>query len=167
MFTTRTATFDFGARSCVPGSTEVQYCTSQPALLRLPVHFRQIGHISRRTGLKHNALHNPYQQALVVRCVGLFLLRPHDPAVFISRPHPPGCFVRQRCTGGCERHLLQSLSHRALLIKVARFITTITGHRLSIAWHQHSVASHSNMRRNVLGLSNHCELNAIDHRLTI
>jgi len=76
----------------VPGATEVQYSTSQLALLRLPAHFRRIIQISRPTGVMHNALHKPYLQALAIRCAVLSLLRPHESAVYFPSPsllYPP------------------------------------------------------------------------------
>lgn len=67
----------------VPGSTGVQYCTSQPALLRLPAHFRQIGQIYRPAGVMYNAPHNLWLSA--VSCHPIFFLTDLQ---FISHPPP-------------------------------------------------------------------------------
>ena len=119
---------------------------------------------TRLTCVMHNAPHNTYVQALAVRCAVLSPLHTHGLQCVSRSPH---CNICPRCRGGYGRHLLQSLSHQALLIKVAHLITTITCHRLSIIWHQQSVASHSNMQWNVFGKSNSCDSNAIGHWLTI
>ena len=85
---TRTATFDYVARAGCAGSDGVEYSTSQPALLRLPAHFRRISHISRPTGEMHNALHNPYPQTLAICCVVLSLLRPNESAIYFPPASP-------------------------------------------------------------------------------
>jgi len=141
----------------VPWSTVVQYCSSQPVLLRLAAHFRPNGQISCPTELMHNAPHNSYLQAVSVRCALLPLLRPQCISC------PPRRSIRPRCGGGYGCRLLPTLSHRARLINVARIITTITRHRVSIVWHQHHAASHGN----VFGGSNHCESNAFGQRVTV
>lgn len=48
-----------GPRLRVPGSTGFHYCTTQPALLRLPAHVHQVGQLSLPKGVMHNAPHNP------------------------------------------------------------------------------------------------------------
>jgi len=53
---------------------------------------------------------------------------------------PPLSYIRPRCEGGYRLLPLPTRSHRARMIMVACVITTITRHRLSIIWHQHSVA---------------------------
>ena len=84
---------------------------------------------------------------------------------FISRPPPR--YIRQRCRGGYGRSLLQSPSIRARLIKVVCVITNIIRHRFSNVWHDHSVAIHSNMRRNVFDDCHRCESNGIGHRVAM
>jgi hypothetical protein len=53
---------------------------------------------------------------------------------------PPLRYIRPRCEGGYRLLPLPTRLHRARMIMVACVITTITRHRLSIIWHQHSVA---------------------------
>jgi len=113
-------------------------------------------------GVMHNAPCNPYLQTLAVRCALIsLLLRTSLQCISCLFRH----YIWPRCRGGYGHRLLESPSHRSRLLKVARVITTITGHRLSIVWHQLSLANHSNMGRNVFDESNHCESNAIGHRV--
>ena len=110
----------------LPESTEFQYS----ALLRLPAHCRQIDQISRPMGVMYNAL------LLMLTCTLWLSVLPLYPFFvltdlrYISRPTRR--YIRPRCRGGYEGRLLQSPSHRACSIKVARVITTITRHRLFI-----------------------------------
>ena len=99
----------------VPPSTGLQYPTSQPALLCLVAHFRQIGQISRPTGVMHNAPHYPYLQALALLCRVI----PSSSARACSVFPVLAATSAQNVGGGYDRHLLQSSSHRARLIKVA------------------------------------------------
>jgi hypothetical protein len=69
---------------------------------------------------------------------------------------PPQRYIRPKYAGGYGCRILQIPSHRSRLINVASNIITITRRKLSIVWHEHFVASHGNMRRNVFGESNHC-----------
>ena len=93
VFSTRAATFDFNARAGFPGSTGAQYRTSQPALLRLPAHFRQIGQISRPAGMMHNAPHKLWLSAVL-----------YHPIFFLTGlqwiSHSPRRCIRLRCGGG-------------------------------------------------------------------
>jgi hypothetical protein len=68
-YSTRTATFNNGARPGEPGSTEVQYCTWQHALLRLPAHFRQIGQICCPTGVMNMLLIIPFYRCPLCRAI--------------------------------------------------------------------------------------------------
>jgi hypothetical protein len=146
----------------VPGSEGGQYCTSQPALLRITAYFRQIGQISRPARLQYILIIPIYKIWLsAAPCNSLFDL--YGPAVYFLSLHG---YIRPRMCVDKYR-LLQSPSHRARLIKVARVITATSRHRLSILWHQHPAASHINKRWYVFSEINHCESNAIGHRVTI
>ena len=88
-------------RPDVPGSTGVQYCTSQPALLRLPAHVRQIGQISCPKGVMNNSPRNPEQQALAVLAI-------HSSSSLTCSVYsrPPRRYIHPRCGGGCGQRLL-------------------------------------------------------------
>ena len=72
-----------------------------------------------------------------------------------------------RCGFGYACRLLSTLSHLAHLINVARVITTITHHSVSILWHHHHAASPSNVWRSVFGGINHCQSIACGQRVTV
>jgi hypothetical protein len=69
------------------GLTEIRYCNSQPSLLRLPAHFRQIVEISRPTGLMHMFLiiHSYKLWLSDVLCFPLFDV--YGPAGYSCPPH--------------------------------------------------------------------------------
>ena len=145
-----------------PGSTGVQYCTSQPALLRLPAHFRRIARIFRPADVMHSA---PHLQVLAVRCALLFPVRPHGPSVYFlsfSTLCPPKLW-----RWICAPSPAVSVASGTLDKGGPCHFNRITSYRLSIVRHQHSVASRSNMRRNGFGENNHCEPKAIGHWVPI
>jgi hypothetical protein len=113
----------------VSGATEVQYCTSEHALLSLPAHHRQLGQISRLAGAMCKYPHNHDLQALTVRCAVLSPLLPHVPTGCLPSPRR---YIRSRNRGECRCLLLQSPLSQSRLIKITRFITR---HSLPIVWH--------------------------------
>jgi len=92
----------------VSGATQVQYCTSQHALLSVPVRHCQRGQTAPPAGTMCNDPHNHYLQALAVRCAMLSPLRPHVPTECLPSPRH---YIRSRCRGG-YRCLLLPCNHR-------------------------------------------------------
>jgi hypothetical protein len=126
-------------------ATEVQYCTSEHALLSLPAHHRQLGQTARPAGTMCSNPHNHDLQALAVRCAVLSPLRPHVPTWCLPSPRR---YIRSRYRGVYRWPLLESPLSWARLIKTTRFITR---HSLPIVWHQNSLVSQSQLWGNVFG----------------